>query len=78
MRLWETTPASLVVTSSVGYIYTQEEVIHRNQLPGSTEYMGAARPHARGHHHRHLPLVIKIFKYRWWNVHMTLETQEEG
>ena len=24
------------------------------------------------------PLVIKIFKYRWWNVHRTLETQEEG
>ena len=24
------------------------------------------------------PLVIKFFKYRWWNVHRTLETQEEG
>ena len=24
------------------------------------------------------PLVIKFFKYRWWDVHRTLETQEEG
>ena len=24
------------------------------------------------------PLVIIFFKYRWWNVHRTLETQEEG
>ena len=24
------------------------------------------------------PLVMKIFKYRWWNVHRTLDTQEEG
>ena len=25
-----------------------------------------------------LMLVNKIFKYRWWDVHRTLETQEEG
>ena len=24
------------------------------------------------------PLVINFFKYRWWNVHRILETQEEG
>ena len=32
-------------------IYRQEEVIHWNKLPGATEYMGPARPHARKKFH---------------------------
>ena len=58
VRPWETTPASLVVTSAVGGIQTRRGD-HRNKLPGATEYMGPPRPHARDHHHRHLPLGYK-------------------